>query len=113
MQIDNPPVQCRLSERAIWNWMENVNMYLCTINRKEIEANASIDRVLSTQPDAPPFPTTININGIDYNAFTIEVIKRYNGGRYFGYNAATNQWEVVNEGPNAGCVENVLNTTCQ
>jgi len=113
MQIDTPPSKCPLKERTIWDWTDNVAMGLCTINGKGEEARAYINNVYNDYPDAPEFPETIVLNGISYNAFTIDVIKRYNGGKYFGYNSVLNQWIIVNEGPNPNYVQNVLNANCE
>lgn len=112
MQLDNPPAQCPLTERVIWNWRDNTAMGLCAIDGKRREAQASINNVSRTYPAAPPFPATVAINGQTYSAFSIDVIKRYNGGRYFGYNAVLNQWTVVNTGPNPNYVDNVLGAVC-
>ncbi len=113
MQIDTPPAGCPLTERVIWNWHDNVDTGLCVIADKRRLQTNYINKMYKKYPDADRFPSSVTINGVAYDATTIDVIKRYNSGFYYRLDEERGVWLNVNniEGDST-YVGNVLSAVC-
>jgi len=83
MQLCNPAATC--SQR--WNWSGNVNAGVALLGQKRNGATA----YLNTHVVAGNYPNSPNLS----NAAVLqrETLQRYNGGRYWRWNTATNRWD--------------------
>lgn len=95
MQLCNPAANC--NQR--WNWSANVDQGLALIRTKETEART----YLNGHRINGRYPNDLDLN--DENVLLRETVQRYNGGTYWSWNTALNQWQAA---PPNGYVDLVL-----
>ncbi len=100
-------------EEDLWNWKDNLDkgymVYLGKLASATKRIKAIKDKMAKhPKPDAKPFVYVDRATGVSIDPVSIEAIKEYNSGTYYGYDAnSPNGWVVTNHG-NSNYVPNVL-----
>jgi hypothetical protein len=108
MQVDNPPV----SEDGIWNWRVNVAEGLAILSTKRHEARryARQIQLQFNNANVPDFCAQGTIDqSTNYAMCDLEIIQRYNGGRYWHWVNVIQNWVAS---PRNDYVSKVLAAVC-
>ena len=88
MQIDTPPA----TARQVWSWVDNVDGGLALIDQKAKETRRHYQNIYDSDPTIPRL-TDEQMKLAEY--------QYYNGGWYWGWNAAQRRWDKITSEPYA------------
>jgi hypothetical protein len=100
MMIDNPPA----TARQIWSWLENVDAGLDLIDTKRRETTQHYKNIYAADPSIPHLTA---------EQFRLAEYQWYNGGWYWGWDAAARQWVKITPEPYADDAVRIENLVTQ